>query len=213
MTEDEARDQLRRMVASDTFPTLDGYELTDLLRLARRPDRWGILDVGIPLPPDYVGFNSNWLPYGYERTQADGDYAVWAPSTDYALGKMVVPRRRTGEVYVCQTAGTSGADDPAWPKDGTVTDGTVVWAESDVIVWQPTYDLNFAAAEGWRWKAGKTTDHVTFGTQGDNYNAEQLHTHCMDMAKYYEARTGSRSLKTRTARTRPIDMLRLPRAN
>lgn len=208
MTEDEARDQLRRMVASATFPTLDGYELTDLLRLARRPDKWGVLDVGVPLPPGYD--SPDWA---LGRTPANGEYPVWAPATVYALGVTVVPRRRTGRAYVVTTAGTSGSEDPTWPTSGTVTDGTVVWTETAVVVWQPTYDLNAAAAEGWRWKAGKTADRITFSSQGDNYNADQLHTHCLEMAKYYEGRSAPHTIRTTSPRIKPLDLSRLPRAN
>lgn len=201
MTEDEARDQLRRMVASETFPTLDGYELSDLLRLGRRPDKYGTLDTGVPFPD------------GTSRTEGDGNYDVWAPSTAYAEGDMVVPRRRNGHVYIVDTAGTSGTDDPAFPTSGTVTDGTVTWSEVPyVMVWQPTYDLNAAAAEGWRWKAGKTADRITFSSQGDNYNADQLHKHCLDMAKYYEGRSAPRTIRTPSARIKPLDVTRLPRA-
>lgn len=201
MTEDEARDQLRRMVASDTFPTIDGQELTDLLRLARRPDWRGILDVDVPLPD------------GATRTAAEGQYAIWQPSHAYTAGQTVVPIRRNGHVYTVAIAGTSGTEPPLFPTSGTVTDGTVTWTETNTaVVWQPTYNLNSAAAEGWRWKAGRTADRISFGTQGDNYNAEQMHQHCVDMAKYYEGRV-FQSVKVTSARTKPLDMARLPRAN
>lgn len=202
MTEDEARDQLRRMVASDTFPTLDGYELSDLLRLARRPDHFGVLDVGVPARDGTV------------RYAADGEYPVWAPGTAYAAGALVVPRRRNGKVYSCTVPGTSGSDDPGFPTTGTVTDGGVTWtAVPQAVVWLPTYDLNAAAAEGWRWKAGKTSDAIAFASQGDNYSADQLHAHCLEMARYYDARTGPRSIKTPSVKTKPLDVSRLPRAN
>jgi hypothetical protein len=213
MTEDEARDQLRRMVASDTFPKLDGYELTDLLRLGRRPDKWGVLDVGVPFPPDWV-FPEDTLP-GIGRTAANGEYPVWAPSTAYAAGAVVVPRRRNGHAYTAGGAGTSAAQDPAWPTAdlGTVDDNDITWTETNVVIWQPTYDLNAAAAEGWRWKAAKVTDRVAFGSQGDNYNADQLYQHCIDMAKYYEGRSGPRSIKVLSPRIKPLDTSSLPRAN
>lgn len=202
MTEDEARDQLRRLVASDTFPTIDGPELTDLLRLARRPDFHGTYDVGVPFPD------------GSLRTETDGDYRVWEPNRAYPLNTMRVPRRRNGHVYKVSEAGTSGPEDPSWPLTplGAISDGTVAWVETLAIVWQPTYDLNAAAAEGWRWKAGRVSDRITFGSQGDSYNAEQMYTHCLEMAKYYEGRV-VRSVRVFSPLTKPLDMTRLPRAN
>lgn len=202
MTEDEARDQLRRMVASDTFPTLDGYELQDLLISARRPDRWGTTDVGVPSLS------------GEPRTAAEGQFDVWEPSKAYSAGDTVVPRRRNGYVYSCTVAGTSGTADPDFPMatGATVVDGGATWQEFSATVWQPTYDLNAAAAEGWRWKAARTSNRIGFSSQGDNYNADQFHQHCLDMAKYYEGRRAY-SLRTDSIRTKPLDVVHLPRAN
>lgn len=202
MTEDEARDALRRMVASDTFPTVDGMDLTDLLRNARRPDQHGRLDVGVPFHDGAI------------KTAADGEYPVWAPSTPYALGAIVVPLRRNGHAYTCIDAGTSGEEQPGFDlsPDSLTNDNDVTWQETLVAVWMPTYDLNAAAAMGWRWKAGKASDRITFGSQGDNYNAEQLYTHCIDMAKYYEQRV-VQTIRTPSIKTIPLDVSRLPRAN
>lgn len=201
MTEDEAREQLRRLVAADTFPTLDAFELRDLLRMARRPDYRGYYDVDVPDDPLYP------------RTVTEGLYPVWAPSTVYALDDRVVPTIRNGRVYKVTVAGTSGEIAPAFPDTlaGTVTDGEVTWTEVTAPVWMPTYDINVAAAEGWRWKAGRVTDRVSFGSQGDNYNAEQVYLHCLEMAKYYQSRIIG-SAQVVTGRTAPV-YTGLPRAN
>jgi hypothetical protein len=202
MTQDEARATLKRMVAADTFPTIDGPSIDDLLRAARRPDRQGILDVDVPAAD------------GSTRTAAEGKYPVWQASHAYTAGEVVVPATRNGHAYTVTTPGTSGTGEPYWGTDdgSTTTDGGVTWTETTAVVWFPTYDLNAAAAEGWRWKAARTSDAVTFGTQGDNYNAEQLHTHCLDMARYYEGRV-VRTIKVVSQRTLPLDAGRLPRAN
>ena len=54
--------------------------------------------------------------------------------------------------------------------------------------WEPTYNMNAAAAEGWRVKAGKVSDQ--FRVQGDSqmFAREQVHRHCKAMADIYEKR-------------------------
>jgi hypothetical protein len=59
----------------------------------------------------------------------------WKSSTAYKLGEVVTPNNGTtgnGHTYVCTTAGTSGASQPAFPTGAgaTVTDGSVVWTET-----------------------------------------------------------------------------------
>lgn len=199
-TQDEVREQLRRLVAADTFPTLDGFDLADLLRMARRPDYRGVLDADV-LDPS-----------GLPRTPAEGAHVEWAPATVYALDDIVIPRTRDGRVYRATTGGTSGTTEPVWTPTGTIADGTAVWEATTGVVWQPTYDIYAAAAEGWRWKAARTSDVTQFATQGDSYNADQVYQHCLEMAKYYDAKSSARSIPVVSKRTRnPYD--NLPRAN
>lgn len=54
---------------------------------------------------------------------------TWLASTAYTVGQAVKPASDNGYVYVCTTAGTSGASAPTWSttEGGTVTDSSVVW--------------------------------------------------------------------------------------
>jgi hypothetical protein len=55
--------------------------------------------------------------------------------------------------------------------------------------WVPTYDLNRAAAEGWRWKAAQLAgSHFDFSADGATYNRQQLYTNCLEMARRYSAK-------------------------
>lgn len=54
--------------------------------------------------------------------------------------------------------------------------------------WTETYDLNAAAAEGWRWKAGKAASDVTFRSDGQGFDLSDLIKHCRAMAKDYTSR-------------------------
>ncbi|MCC6506817.1 MAG: hypothetical protein IT475_15415, partial [Aquimonas sp.] len=53
--------------------------------------------------------------------------AYWTATTAKALGDLIHPY--TGRVYVCTTAGTTGASEPSWSvgQTATITDGSVVW--------------------------------------------------------------------------------------
>lgn len=55
--------------------------------------------------------------------------------------------------------------------------------------WIPTYDLNAAAAEGWRRKAGKVSGSNDFSVDGDSYSDSQQHAMCLEMAKSYAAKS------------------------
>jgi len=69
--------------------------------------------------------------------------------------------------------------------------------------WTPTYaagSLNAAAAEGWRWKAGKLGDGETFTGDGATFSPEIRRQFCMDQADVYRKRiVGSVPLIGRTS--------------
>lgn len=54
--------------------------------------------------------------------------------------------------------------------------------------WEPTYDLNAAAAEGWRRKAGKVAGAYSFSDEGSSFNRSDMVKACMDMARTYSGR-------------------------
>ena len=51
--------------------------------------------------------------------------------------------------------------------------------------WTPTWDLNAAAAEGWRRKAGKVAGSYSFASDGQSFSRSDMHAHCLEMAKMY----------------------------
>lgn len=65
---------------------------------------------------------------------------IWQATHAYTLNQYVIPttfaskvtaQGQQGVIFVCTTAGTSGASEPTWPstEGGTVTDGGVTWTE------------------------------------------------------------------------------------
>lgn len=62
--------------------------------------------------------------------------STWAATTSYALNAHLFKVAVDGSVrfYRATTAGTSGGSEPAWPNSGTVSDGSVVWTTTSLIV-------------------------------------------------------------------------------
>jgi hypothetical protein len=175
MDEATATTRLQSMTAWDSEPALTSDQITALVAFARRADdtfRW-----------------------------VDDD-ASWAASTAYALADRRAPLTRNGHVYQVSTAGTSGSSEPTWPTSAgaTVVDGTVTWTEAGGS-WAPTYDLNAAAAEGWRWKAAKVAGEFDFGTDQQTFDRTGKHDQCMAMALHYQKRVSG---SIRVASSLPI---------
>jgi hypothetical protein len=58
--------------------------------------------------------------------------------------------------------------------------------------WTPTYDLDAAAAEGWRTKAGRVVPRFGVSIDGDALHRQQIYAHCLSQAEAYARRvTGS----------------------
>jgi hypothetical protein len=72
--------------------------------------------------------------------------------------------------------------------------------------WTPTYDLNRAATEGWRWKAGKVAGSFDFQADGAQYNRSQMLDMCHKMAAQYQRRVvGSVPVYAPIAATYPVE--------
>jgi hypothetical protein len=56
--------------------------------------------------------------------------------------------------------------------------------------WEPTYDLNRAAAHGWRLKAGKCANHHGVTMKGRIFAAQQVYEHCLQQEREYKKRIG-----------------------
>lgn len=70
--------------------------------------------------------------------------AVWAGETAVAKGHPIIDG---GRIYICTTAGTTGAVEPTWPTDGTtVTDGTVVWKDTGTAALVANTDYTLVGA-------------------------------------------------------------------
>lgn len=56
----------------------------------------------------------------------------WLPNTAYAVTAVVIPTTFAGFTWRCTTGGTSGAVEPTWPVDPSITptiaDGSVTWS-------------------------------------------------------------------------------------
>lgn len=166
MDEAKATTRLQSMLAWDSEPALTSDEVTALVAFARRSDAV-----------------FRWIT----------DDTEWVASTGYALDVRRAPITRNGHIYLVTTPGTSGSSEPAWPTamNAAVVDGTVTWTEAGGS-WAPTYDLNAAAAEGWRWKAAKVVGEFDFGTDGQTFSRSQKQAGCLAMAERFAKRvTGS----------------------
>lgn len=169
MDEATARQRLESLVQADQDPTLTTDEVDALMEDARRPDLAGN-------PPANV----------------EADTSAWAPSTVVLAGTVV----RTTDRYLRSVVpGTTGTTEPVvllagYPRDPgrTVLDGTVRW-EDFGTEWSPTFDLDAAAARGWRLKAGKAAGRFDFAEDGQQFTRSQIMAHCSAMAATFE--TGS----------------------
>jgi hypothetical protein len=167
VTRAEALLRLERMLGGSTPPKLSPEELGDLLDAAALADASG---------------------------RARSSDTPWTGATAYDVGALVVPTFETGRLYRVTVAGTSGEAEPLWPSSGTVVlDGVTYELDTTTTptAWKPTYDLAVAAAEGWRQKAGLTSDRFRFGEGGDSYERQQVFEHCLKMAGLYESKAAA----------------------
>lgn len=163
-TEAQARARLTAMLSPDSEPVLTEAEQLLLLDHGATVDRYG---------------------------NAPDAYRAWAPGTVYVLGDLITPRTRNGSYYTVTDAGTSGATEPTWPTaaGSSVTLDSVTYERTGASSWEQTWDLRRAAAEGWRWKAGKAAEKYDFSSDVHSLKRDQLHEHCLEMVALYEKGT------------------------
>jgi hypothetical protein len=70
------------------------------------------------------------------------------------------------------------------------------WATPDTegrpasdAAWVPSFDLNAAAAEGWRLKAGMVAGDFNFSADGASYSKADVLAHCLEMEAKYASRS------------------------
>lgn len=68
--------------------------------------------------------------------------------------------------------------------------------------WVPTWDLNAAAAEGWRWKAAKAVG-LSASAPGEEQRFDFTQRECLAMADSYAKRTRARSVRVLTVNGDP----------
>lgn len=65
--------------------------------------------------------------------------------------------------------------------------------------WEPSWDLDFAAAEGWLRKAGRAAARFSFAEDGQRFERAQIYAHCVSQAEHYRQRSmGSLSTDSAT---------------
>lgn len=174
------RDRIRLFTDYTSDPALTEGDIDVLLQMSRRVDNFGI-------PPDR--------------------YAEWSPGTQYAIGDQVSPFsifgdqfiqvKRNGYYYTCSVAGKTGTSQPVFPTTvgATVTDGTATWTCSGTAPWNPSYDVNYAIAQGWLLKTGRLVGHYNYMANGKMLTREQMYTHCMKQYRLFSARTPIRGIR------------------
>lgn len=55
--------------------------------------------------------------------------------------------------------------------------------------WTPTWDLDAAAAEAWRRKAGLAAARFNFAEDGQRFDRAQIYAHCLKQAEQYARRS------------------------
>lgn len=161
LTQAEARARLSSMLAADKYPVLSSAQLDDLMLMSRTLDFYGV-----------------W---------ADA-YQPWQASHAYALGGQLVPTTRNGHFYEVTVAGAGAAGEPVWPTTsaGLVVSGAATFREAGLAPWLGAWNLNIAASEGWRWKAGMVAAEFDFHSDVSGFTRSQMHKAFLELADLYD---------------------------
>lgn len=111
-------------------------------------------------------------------------YMNWTPDTVIPPGSYIVPTARDGYVYYSALGGTTGPSEPSEWSASTI-DNTVTWTRYAYAPWGGYYDLNRAAAEGWRIKAARASKRKNVSAFGQTNQRTTTYEHCMEMARVY----------------------------
>lgn len=163
-TEAELRQEIKSLVQSDSEPILQESQIDILVRQSFLKD------------------SSNYVPdLMFERVG----------SKRYTVGMRMVPMNRNGHSYICVQSGVTSAIEPTFPgeTEEVITDGTVVWNESSIIYWTPTYNPFAAIGFGWEMKASMCVADYQFSSDGQTFNRQQVYEHCMKQAAEWRKRT------------------------
>lgn len=165
-----AQAEIESMVDADVDPTLTETEIERLVDRARQPDRAGNSPLNVATA------------------------ATWQAGTTYRIGDVIRTTLHGDRWFRVWVPGVSGATEPQWPNLANrvvnrtrVSDGSVTW-EDNGTEWNPTWDLDRAAVEGWRRKAGKVAGRFRFATDGQTFDRQQLYAHCISQMHEYRRR-------------------------
>lgn len=163
MDVDTAIARLTRMTAADNEPVLDSDALLDLLKTAARVD-----------------------PFGNSVQNVDGpDYesGIYYPAGSIAVANGT---RFWRAIQGGTSVGTAFPVITANPQGVLLYDGgDLIWQDYG-NQWVPTYDLNAAAAEGWRWKAAQVAGRYSFASDGQQFSRSEFIAHCFQMSSQYD---------------------------
>lgn len=172
MNEATARVLLEAMVAANDDPRLDERELDLIVNASKRPDPAGNLPTNT------------------------ASASPWAASTAFAAGTVIAAG---GRWWRALNSGVTATTAPDWPDlegfvatRSTVDDGDVTWLDVG-DTWAPTWNLDAGAAMGWRLKAGKAANRMSFTADGATYNRREVIANCLRMGDLYARRGGNGS--------------------
>lgn len=156
---------LRSMLASSEDPALTDEQLDLLLSGSERSDAYGNSPANLASVSAYSS-GVDYIPGDLVQT----DNRFWLATTP-------------GE-----SAGTGFTDLSGLPVGPwVVVDGGIRWTDNGSL-WVRSYDLNAAAAAGWRWKAALVSHKYAFGADGQTFSRNQWFSHCMEMSSAYGKR-------------------------
>jgi hypothetical protein len=127
------------------------------------------------------------------KTYSVGDQVV---PVGYA-GDAFIPIKRNGYYYTCTVGGVSGLIQPTFPTvvGATVVDGAVTWSCTGTSPWNPTYDVNYAIAQGWLLKSTRLVGHYNYMANGKMLSREQMYAHAMKMYRLFTGKSGVKAVR------------------